>query len=97
MIQNNATNHSRINTVIVCVLTTNLKRANAKGNVLLNDGKAGLLKQSVVIVSQIYTIDKTQLQNHIGTLSAKRVEQILEGIRLLTEPREIDDKEEVQG
>ena len=90
VIQNNVFNRSRINTVVVCALTSNLHRANAPGNVLLEPGEAGLPKQSVVVVSQIFTADKSQLGEHIGTLSKKRVRQILEGVKLLTEPREIE-------
>jgi len=89
VIQNNLYNRSRMNTVIVCALTSNLKRASAPGNVILDLGEAGLPKQSVVLVSQIFTIDKTQLGEYLGTLSEKRIRQILEGIRLLTEPREV--------
>jgi mRNA interferase MazF len=90
VIQNNLFNQSRINTVVVCALTSNLKRAGTPGNVLLQAGDAGLPKQSVVVVSQIFTVDKTQLDEYIGTLSAKRVRQILDGIKLLTEPREVE-------
>lgn len=90
VVQNNVFNKSRINTVIVCALTSNLKRAQAPGNLLLDSDEAGLPKQSVVVVSQIFTVDKRQLGEHIGTLSRKRVRQILEGIKLLTEPREVD-------
>ena len=90
VIQNNVFNHSRINTVIVCALTSNLRRADAPGNVLLNDGEANLAKRSVVNVSQLLTVDKSQLDNHIGTLSARRVWQILDGINSLTEPREVE-------
>ncbi len=88
VIQNNMFNHSGIGTVIVCGLTSNLKRAAVPGNVLLETGEAGLPKQSVVVVSQVFTVDKTQLAEYIGTLSNKRVRQILDGIRLVTEPRE---------
>ena len=88
VIQNNMFNHSGINTLIVCGLTSNLKRAAVPGNVLLDVGEANLSKQSVVIVSQVFTVDKTQLGEHIGTLSKKRVRQILDGLRLMTEPRE---------
>lgn len=88
VVQNNVFNRSRINTVIVCVLTSNLRRAVAPGNVLLEPGEANLPKQSVVNVSQIFTVDKTQLSEKIGTLSAKRVREILDGMRLLTEPRD---------
>ncbi len=90
VIQNNLFNQSRLNTVIVCALTSNLRRANAPGNVWLNEGEANLSKQSVVVVSQIFAVDKSQLDEYIGTLSAKRVRQILAGLMLLTEPRDID-------
>ena len=88
VIQNNVFNRSRIKTVIVCALTSNLIRARVPGNVLLNPGEANLPKQSVVNVSQIFTVDKTQLSEKIGTLSARRVQAILRGIRLLTAPRD---------
>jgi mRNA interferase MazF len=89
VIQNNLFNRSRINTVVVCALTSNLLRAKAPGNVLLDNGEAGLPKASVVLISQIFTVDKRQLGEYLGTLSTKQVWQILEGIRLLTEPREV--------
>lgn len=88
VIQNNFFNHSRINTVVVCALTSNLKRANAPGNVKLKAKEGNLPKLSVVNVSQIFTVDKSQLEEYIGTLNTKRVRQILDGIRFLTEPRE---------
>jgi mRNA interferase MazF len=90
VIQNNVFNRSRINTVVVCALTSNLKRAAAPGNILLESGEANLPKQSVVVVSQIFTVDKNQLGEHIGTLSKKRIRQILDGIKLLIEPRELE-------
>jgi len=90
VIQNNVFNRSRINTVVVCALTSNLQRAAAPGNVLLEPGEADLPKQSVVVISQLFTVDKSQLSEHIGTLSKKRVRQILDGMRLLTEPREVE-------
>ncbi len=91
VIQNNLFNQSRIRTVVVCALTSNLKRASAPGNILLEIGEANLPKQSVVNVSQVFTVDKSQLTEKIGTLSAKRVRQILDGIRLLLEPREAEE------
>jgi mRNA interferase MazF len=59
VVQNNVFNRSRISTVVVCALSSNLKRAAAPGNVLLELGEASLPKQSVVIVSQLFTIDKS--------------------------------------
>ena len=90
VIQNNLFNHSRIHTVLVCLMTSNLKRADAPGNVLLETSEGGLLKPGVVLVSQVFTVDKSQLGEYIGTLSARRVRQILEGLRLVTEPRHAD-------
>jgi mRNA interferase MazF len=89
VIQNNVFNQSRINTVVACVLTSNLKRAEAPGNVLLEKDEANLPKQSVVNVSQIFTIDKRNLEEKIGTLFPKRVQQILDGIDLVLQPRNI--------
>ena len=90
VIQNNVFNRSHINTVMICALTSHLQRATAPGNVLLEPGEADLSKQSVVVVSQLFTVDKGQLGEQIGTLSKKRVRQILDGIKLLIEPREIE-------
>ncbi len=90
VIQNNVFNRSRIHTVVICVLTSNLKRAKAPGNVLLETGEANLPKQSVVNVSQIYTVDKRDLVEKIGSLSRQRMRQVLAGVMLVLEPREID-------
>ena len=92
VVQNNLFNDSRINTTVVCTLTSNLKRAATPGNVLLEAKESGLPKPSVVVVSQLFTVDKSDLTDHIATLSRRRVRQILDGIRLIVEPRESDDK-----
>ena len=91
VIQNNIFNRSRINTVVMCVLTSNLERAKAPGNVLLEKGEANLSKQSVVNVSQIFTMDKGDLVERIGALSRKRVRQILDGVSLILEPRDVEE------
>jgi mRNA interferase MazF len=88
VMQNNVFNRSEIRTVVVCALTSNLKRANAPGNVLLDKKETNLPKQSVVNVSQVFTVDKTQLGEYVGTLSPRRVREILSGIKLVVEPRE---------
>ncbi len=61
VIQDNVLNRSRINTLVVCALTTNMKRAKSPGNVLLEVGEANLPKQSIVVVSQVSTVNKSQL------------------------------------
>lgn len=90
IVQNNLFNCSRIGTVVVCPLTSNLKRAQAPGNILLEKGESNLPKQSVVNVSQLFTVDKKHLEEYIGTLSSKRVREILDGIALVIEPREVE-------
>ena len=86
VIQNNAFNDSDIRTVVVCALTSNITRAAIPGNVLLDRGEANLPKQSVVNISQVFTVDRSQLIEKIVTLSTKRVRQILNGLYLLLEP-----------
>ena len=81
VVQEDVFNHSRITTVIVCALTSNLQRTNEPGNVLLDVGEANLPKQSVVVVSQISSVEKARLGERIGTLSDERVEQIVAGLR----------------
>lgn len=97
VIQDNVFNRSRISTVVVCALTTNMKRAKAPGNVFLEAGEANLPRQSVVVVSQVSTVEKTQLGEYIGSLSEQRIDQILAGMQFLqsmTESREISAAEE---
>ena len=91
IIQNNDFNRSNIRTVVVCALTTNLKRAAAPGNVRLDVGEANLPKPSVVNISQVFTVDRSQLGERIGTLSPQRIRQILDGLYLLLEPYDTDD------
>lgn len=81
VMQEDVFNHSRITTVVVCALTTNLGRATEPGNVLLDPGEGSLPRQSVVVVSQISSVEKRRLGEKIGSLSAARVEQILAGLR----------------
>ena len=81
VVQDDLFNHSRVATVVVCALTSNLRRAGWPGNVLLEAGEAGLPKRSVVVVSQVSSVEKASLGEKIGLLSEARVEQILDGLR----------------
>lgn len=83
VIQSDVLNESRIPTTIVCGLSSNLTMANEPGNVLLEAGEANLPHRSVAIVSQVSTVDKSVLGDRIGTLSQKRVEEILAGLSFL--------------
>ena len=81
VVQDDVFNHSRISTVVVCALTSNLHRVSEPGNVLLEVGEGDLPRQSVVVVSQISSVEKSRLGERIGSLSNARVEQILAGLR----------------
>ena len=89
VIQNNLFNSSNINTVVMCALTSNLKRGLSPGNVVLKKGEANLPKKSVINITQICTVDKSDLFEKIGKVNSKRLKEILIGIQLLTEPREL--------
>jgi len=80
VVQENLSNHSRVHSVIVCMLTTNIKKASLPGNVRLDVGEGSLDKPSIVAVSQISAVAKDDLGEYIGTLSQSRIEQILAGL-----------------
>lgn len=87
IIQNDVFNASKINTTVGIALTSNLSRASIPGNVRLKKGEANLPKASVVTVTQVLTIDKNDLKEKVGKLSPGRIREILDGLRLVTEPR----------
>lgn len=70
-------------TVVVCALTSNLKRAKEPGNVLLAEGEANLSRQSVVVTSHVSTVDTAKLGECIGTLAKPSIDQVLAGMRFL--------------
>ncbi len=82
VIQDNLLNHSRLATVVVCALTSNLKRASYPGNVRLEVHEANLPRPSVVEISKVSAVAKTQLGEYIGSLDDARITQILAGMRL---------------
>jgi mRNA interferase MazF len=86
VVQGNRFNDSAIKTIVICVITSNLTRADAPGNVMLQRREGGLKKQSVVNVSQLYTVNKSQLTEKIGKLSPARVVEIVAGIKLVLAP-----------
>jgi mRNA interferase MazF len=80
VVQGDALNRSRIATVVCVSLTSNLKWATAPGNVLLPSNLTGLQKESVANVSQLVTLDKTDLTERAGKLSRSKLELVLSGI-----------------
>ncbi|NLX00965.1 MAG: type II toxin-antitoxin system PemK/MazF family toxin [Syntrophomonadaceae bacterium] len=88
VVQNNICNQSRVNTVIICPLTTNLRLAIAPGNILLETGEANIPKQSVINVSQVQSIDKSSLGEYIGSLSMARIYELIKGLQMWLIPKE---------
>jgi mRNA interferase MazF len=82
VVQSNPFNQSRIATVIVAVVTSNLALANAPGNVRVGKSESGLAKPAVVNVSQILTLDRALLTQRVRGLPADTMRQIDEGLRL---------------
>ena len=85
VVQNDVFNRSAIATSVVCLITSNLSRANAPGNVLLKKGEANLPKASVVNISQVLTIDKAELVECTGKLSNTSTGAVRDGLHLLFE------------
>ena len=87
VVQNDVFNRSAIATSVVCLITSNLTRAKAPGNVLLKRGEANLPKAGVVNVSQILTVDKAELAELSGRLSAASAGAVRDGLNLLFDRR----------
>lgn len=83
VVQNDIFNRSAIRTSVVCLITSNLSRAKAPGNVLLKKGEANLPKASVVNVSQILTVAKAELTECLGDLSGTAAAAVRDGLHLL--------------
>ena len=83
VLQSDAFNRSAIQTVICLVITSNLKLAEAPGNVLLRESDSNLPRPAVVNVSQILSLDKSFFTECVGTIGRRLMQQVDEGIRLV--------------
>ncbi len=83
VVQGEALNRSRIATTVCVPLTSNLRWADAPGNVLLTSRMTGLTKDSVANVSQSIALDKSVLTERTGRLSAAKTELVLSGIAVI--------------
>ena len=83
VVQSNRFNDSRIQTVVVASITSNLRLADAPGNVRLRPSDSGLPKPSVVNVSQVLTISRQFLADKAGALPAGTMNQVGDGLRLV--------------
>lgn len=83
VVQGDAFNASSLRTVVCAVLTSNLRLADAPGNVALPAKATGLPKASVVNVTQLVTLDRAALDERAGRLPASSLELVLAGIRTM--------------
>ena len=83
VVSTNEFNRSLIQTVIVSVVTSNLRLVDAPGNFKITKKQSNLSKDSVVNVSQLITLDKTFLTEKIGQLNSKNINYLNEGIKLV--------------
>jgi len=80
VVQGEAFNRSSLRTAVCVSLTSNLRWADAPGNVLLTARSTGLARASVVNVSQVVTLDRAVLTERVGRLSAAKLDLVLAGI-----------------
>lgn len=83
VIQSDAFNRSRIGTVVVAAITSNLDLVEAPGYVRLSRRESKLPRESVVNVSQILTLDRSFLTERVGRLSAGKFAEVESGVRLV--------------
>ena len=83
IIQDDSFNNSKINTVIVASITTNLNLSDAPGNVLIEKEESGLSKNGVINISQISTIDKKRLTEKVCVLSQSSISEMDYGLKLV--------------
>jgi len=83
IVQSDSFNKTNLNTSIVALITTNLDLAEMKGNVLFKKNQSDLPKDSVLNVTQIFTIDKRLLVEYVGAVSERKMEQVEKGLRLV--------------
>ena len=83
IVQANAFNRSKISTVLVVAISSNLRLGDAQGNVRLTRRQSKLPRESVVNISQVLTLDRKFLAERIGRLPAKLLPVVDEGLRLV--------------
>jgi len=83
VVQADPFNRSRIATVVVVPLTTNMKWVDAPGNVLLPAPSTGLPSASVAVASLITAVDKRLLDEHVGKLPTAKLRSVLDGIAII--------------
>lgn len=83
VIQSDAFNLSRISTIIIAAITSNLKFESMPGNIRLSKGEFGIPKPSVINLSQMHSIDRDYITEKIGTLSKEKLSDVDRGLKII--------------
>jgi mRNA interferase MazF len=83
VIQCDALNESKLNTVIMLAITSNLNFSELPGNVLLAKGEANMPKRCVINATQLKSVNKSSLVEKIGSLSYEKMDQVVSGLKLV--------------
>ena len=83
IVQDDSFNESKIRTIIVVPLTTNLRLLGAPGNVFLQKKESDLPDDSVIIIAQLYAIDRGRLKEKVSKVSKRTMEQVETGMKLV--------------
>ena len=83
VVQCDALNDSKLNTVVVLAITSNLKFSELPGNVVLAKGETNMPKRCVINVTQLKSVDKRSLVEKIGSLSQEKMERVVAGLKLV--------------
>src|SRR5688572_2271551 len=81
VIQSDRFNESKINTVVIAIISKNLRLAESEGNVMIAKEQSGLPRDSVVNVSQLFTVDESVLRDLVGKISTKKMKQVDNGLK----------------
>jgi mRNA interferase MazF len=96
VVQHDRFNRSAIATTVVAAVTSNLRLADMPGNVRLRRGEAGLMRPSVVNISQVRTIDRSRLGERVGAVTPATLREVVRGLALLfgaDEPKPVGEGE----
>jgi len=83
IVQDDSFNESRIKTIVVVPLTTNLRLLDAPGNVLLKKRESKLIDDSAIIVAQLYAIDRSRFKEKISKVTKEIMERVEIGMKLV--------------
>lgn len=81
VVQSDPYNASRLATVLTAVITSNTALAAMPGNVFLPAAATGLPRDSVVNITALVTLSKTDLSDRIGDVPSSIMHEVDRGLR----------------